>query len=806
MPTINQPRSNAGAFDIALQGPPGPTGPEGPIGPPGPVGPQGATGADSTVPGPQGPAGASTSRFFYRFDANSTSPNDPGAGKFRYNNANPALVTALYMDAQTQDGFDPTVMFQVATFDDQFILQDKDISASHQVWRLTGPGIAYPDWFEVPVALVSAQGATSWNHNQELAFLLRAMGQKGDKGDTGATGAASTVPGPQGPQGIQGPQGVKGDTGATGSTGATGPGVAPGGTAGQTLTKIDATNYNTQWTNPPVGDVTKAYTDTQDALRVLKTGDSMSGALNISYTPYPNLVLNDAAGSGGCPILSGKKGNLGRWDLLLGLGAESGGSSGSDFLVRRYNNAGAYIDDPLTIVRSTGLATMKALSLTGELYAGAGGTLGNRLVLAPQGTGSNGGFKVGGSDNINTTRLDSGFWECSTGTTAKGYPTNNGWHHTISCTHSNDGNYYSLQLSAPFAPAGNLYWRPTESNGATAWRTVWDSNNAPGGPWLPMAGGALSGALSCTGFSATNYIITYNWAGDPNNGIIFMNAAQTRYINCVGSNYTFAGGEINASNGRLWGSSDFANPSGAYLPLGGGTISGAFGVTGVSYLHEIQLAYSASGSGIWYEVPGYGNRYYVGTEGASDLWRVYTTSGGNALRIDGNGNVSGKNISSDSHVHATNGYRCRAGQNDPAYVFSIDWPGAWFYIGGTAVAQLAFQSDYRIKKDIEPLKGMWDRVKALKPISYTPKEYTPPGLEATAKSEGKPFVVETNIEHWGFIAHELQDTLLYTAASGRKDDPDVVQSLNWPPILAATVKALQEAMARIEALEARLAA
>jgi hypothetical protein len=683
-------------------------------------------------------------------------------------------------------------MFQVATFDDQFILQDKDISASHQVWRLTGPGIAYPDWFEVPVALVSAQGATSWNHNQELAFLLRAMGQKGDKGDTGATGAASTVPGPQGPQGIQGPQGVKGDTGATGSTGATGPGVAPGGTAGQTLTKIDATNYNTQWTNPPVGDVTKAYTDTQDALRVLKTGDSMSGALNISYTPYPNLVLNDAAGSGGCPILSGKKGNLGRWDLLLGLGAESGGSSGSDFLVRRYNNAGAYIDDPLTIVRSTGLATMKALSLTGELYAGAGGTLGNRLVLAPQGTGSNGGFKVGGSDNINTTRLDSGFWECSTGTTAKGYPTNNGWHHTISCTHSNDGNYYSLQLSAPFAPAGNLYWRPTESNGATAWRTVWDSNNAPGGPWLPMAGGALSGALSCTGFSATNYIITYNWAGDPNNGIIFMNAAQTRYINCVGSNYTFAGGEINASNGRLWGSSDFANPSGAYLPLGGGTISGAFGVTGVSYLHEIQLAYSASGSGIWYEVPGYGNRYYVGTEGASDLWRVYTTSGGNALRIDGNGNVSG--------------YRCRAGQNDPAYVFSIDWPGAWFYIGGTAVAQLAFQSDYRIKKDIEPLKGMWDRVKALKPISYTPKEYTPPGLEATAKSEGKPFVVETNIEHWGFIAHELQDTLLYTAASGRKDDPDVVQSLNWPPILAATVKALQEAMARIEALEARLAA
>jgi collagen type VII alpha len=48
-------------------------------------------------------------------------------------------------------------------------------------------------------------------------------------GPTGPTGAASTVPGPTGP------------------TGATGDGVASGGTAGQILSKIDATNYNTQW-------------------------------------------------------------------------------------------------------------------------------------------------------------------------------------------------------------------------------------------------------------------------------------------------------------------------------------------------------------------------------------------------------------------------------------------------------------------------------------------------------------------------------------------------------------------------------
>jgi len=47
---------------------------------------------------------------------------------------------------------------------------------------------------------------------------------------------------------LSGTIGTPGPTGATGATGATGPGVPAGGTAGQFLTKIDGTNYNTDWT------------------------------------------------------------------------------------------------------------------------------------------------------------------------------------------------------------------------------------------------------------------------------------------------------------------------------------------------------------------------------------------------------------------------------------------------------------------------------------------------------------------------------------------------------------------------------
>lgn len=54
-------------------------------------------------------------------------------------------------------------------------------------------------------------------------------------------------------QGATGAVGATGATGPTGPTGATGAGVASGGTAGQVLAKIDATNYNTQWVTPASG-------------------------------------------------------------------------------------------------------------------------------------------------------------------------------------------------------------------------------------------------------------------------------------------------------------------------------------------------------------------------------------------------------------------------------------------------------------------------------------------------------------------------------------------------------------------------
>jgi hypothetical protein len=71
---------------------------------------------------------------------------------------------------------------------------------------------------------------TSWT-------TLGAVGPQGPIGATGATGS----------------QGIQGLTGATGPQGPAGQGVPTGGTTGQVLSKINNTDYNTQWITPASG-------------------------------------------------------------------------------------------------------------------------------------------------------------------------------------------------------------------------------------------------------------------------------------------------------------------------------------------------------------------------------------------------------------------------------------------------------------------------------------------------------------------------------------------------------------------------
>jgi hypothetical protein len=155
------------------------------------------------------------------------------------------------------------------------------------------------------------------------------------------------------------------------------------------------------------------------------------------------------------------------------------------------------------------------------------------------------------------------------------------------------------------------------------------------------------------------------------------------------------------------------------------------------------------------------------------------------------------------------GFASRRGTSG-AYGTSIHnfyWTGGIeVWIDTTNVGSMNITSDYRTKKDVVDLPPMWDTVKALRPVKYTQAEFSPPShlaLMASGK-DGDPvdhLFAADDIERWGFIAHELQATLTPSAATGVKDQSDLIQAPNPFTLIAALTKALQEAMTRIEVLE-----
>jgi hypothetical protein len=161
-----------------------------------------------------------------------------------------------------------------------------------------------------------------------------------------------------------------------------------------------------------------------------------------------------------------------------------------------------------------------------------------------------------------------------------------------------------------------------------------------------------------------------------------------------------------------------------------------------------------------------------------------------------------------SGVMNSDGYVGRAGQSGATngYIINTNWTGTMLdaWVGQVRLGNLTYTSDYRVKKDVAPLDSMWAKLKALKPIRFSYKDYTPPeAVPDQGEVEPRPLVVGNDIEQWGFLAHELQETLTPSAASGAKDEANVLQSPNPWTIIAALTKTVQEMQARIETLEAR---
>jgi len=103
---------------------------------------------------------------------------------------------------------------------------------------------------------------------------------------------------------------------------------------------------------------------------------------------------------------------------------------------------------------------------------------------------------------------------------------------------------------------------------------------------------------------------------------------------------------------------------------------------------------------------------------------------------------------------------------------------------GTTTVSYGTSSDYRLKENVQPIPNALDRVLSLKPVIYSWKN--------TEGELGE-----------GFLAHELQEVVPY-AVSGEKDG-EQMQGVDYSKLTPILTAALQEAIAKIENLEARIA-
>lgn len=315
------------------------------------------------------------------------------------------------------------------------------------------------------------------------------------------------------------------------------------------------------------------------------------------------------------------------------------------------------------------------------------------------------------------------------------------------------------------------------------------STTVAGSPFLPLVGGLLTGDLQIARSTSA-----YLYLDRPNNsvaGITFRTSGNNRWI-ISGANASAETGSGNiGSNFDITRWSD----AGAYIdtPLVIMRNTGMVGIpNGIDGDLLIARTTSADGYIIRPNVAGYKNlRFAVAGAGPLDLLDLNATT----IYARGTLNVTsgGIIVTAPSGISGGNGYTCRFGAAG-AYsgnAFNISWSDRHLWIDNVDQGQISITSDYRIKSDIAPLPSTWAHVKALRPISYS------------IKGSEELLIAPDEREHWGFIAHELQDTLIESAASGYKDAPNQVQSPDVMTLLATVTKALQEAMDRIEALEAR---
>ena len=204
---------------------------------------------------------------------------------------------------------------------------------------------------------------------------------------------------------------------------------------------------------------------------------------------------------------------------------------------------------------------------------------------------------------------------------------------------------------------------------------------------------------------------------------------------------------------------------------------GPSATSGTLVMRGISSAYNTAGLEFY---AGGAERARIDSSGNLLVGTTSVINGSNAIlqALNVNGGRPGINVGNSVGSSATN---CVIFTNSNGTVGSIQ-------TSGTATSYVT-SSDYRLKNSVEPMTTGLATVSALKPVTYKWN---------VDNSDGE-----------GFIAHELQSVIPHSV-TGEKDavneDGSIKpQGVDYSKIVVHLVAALQEAVAKIDTLEARIA-
>jgi hypothetical protein len=333
--------------DSTVVGPTGPQGNQGPQGLKGNTGDQGIAGVSNT-PGPIGPAGpigpmgptgntGAKGDLGYSMRSGTVAPT---SGQFNIGDFYVNTLNLYLYGPKTVSGWGTPISIKGAT-------GNNGEGILHGTLNPTNQGDTGDFYLRTTdYTLFGPKASGTWPAGISLI---------GPQGPVGPAGASSNIAGPIGPQGVQGIAGVSnvpgptGPTGPIGSTGLTGPtgaastvagptgpagtngtngtngidgtGVVVGGTAGQLLSKIDATDFNVEWVDAPTGGApVTGQTHRGWRVRRLTSTDP-------NYTGWAEIQFNDASGAttGGLVTFSTQYASSGQWSAAAAFDGTSNG-------------------------------------------------------------------------------------------------------------------------------------------------------------------------------------------------------------------------------------------------------------------------------------------------------------------------------------------------------------------------------------------------------------------------------------------------------------------------------------------------